>query len=179
MSIQIANRKLSALFIGFVIILLASGVFGSFKLWKKYQRNKMIGGEEITLSEAAKKGEVSTHKLMVQIESPRGNLEDAKGRYQRGDIVLIKPGNFEFSGAEKAGFLIFPMDLTEKQSELLVRSLQKDTGKDDPDGRPQLEDQARRRYSVDLAKIGISPDRQTGGEITGQVFSWSAVREKE
>jgi len=38
--------------------------------------------------------------------------------------VLIKDGGFEFSDAEKEGFLILHMDLTDKQAEVLVQSLQ-------------------------------------------------------
>lgn len=160
-------------------VILAGAVWGGVVGYKKYRRQKLIGGDQVTLAQAAKMGEVTTQKLMVQIENPKGNLEDLKGRYQRGDIVLIKPGDFEFSAAEKTGFLILHMDITDKQAEVLVRSLQKDTGQDDPDGRPRLDNLARRKYTVDLSKVGIAQDDQTGREITDKIFQWDVVAEKK
>jgi hypothetical protein len=158
------------------LILAAAG--GGFWGWKKYQRQKALNPDDVTLEEAAKMGEIITHKLMVQIEVPKGKEEDLRGRYQRGDIVLIKPGDFEFSEAEKTGFLILKMDITEKQAEVLVRSLEKDTGEDDPDGRPRTETLARRKFSVDLKRIGLADDDQKGREMD-QIFKWDVVRGKE
>lgn len=160
------------------VAILAGGVWGGVWGYKKYQRHKAIYGDDVSLKEAAKMGEAVTHKLLVQIENPKGNPEDVKGRYQRGDIVLIKQGDFQFSQAEKSGFLILRMDLTEKQAEILVRSKEADTGKDDPDGRPQLEILARRRYVVDLGKIGLAESDQTGREIEDKIFKWDTVIEK-
>lgn len=162
-----------------LVMVLVGVVWGGVIGYKKYQRHRAIYGDDVSLSRAAKIGEATTQKLMVQIENPKGNPEDVKGRYQRGDIVLIKPGNFEFSEAEKTGFLILHMDLTEKQAEILVKSKQADTGKDDPGGRPQLENLARRRYAVDLGKVGISGNDQGGREITDKIYTWDILFEKE
>jgi hypothetical protein len=133
---------------------------------------------KMTLKEAAKIGEITTHKLLVQIEIPKGNPEDLKGRYERGDIVQVSPGEKEFSEAEKTGFLILKMDLTDKQGELLMRSLESESEEKDPDGRPMMKTLKRRKYAIDLQKIGIGEEVQRGKEVD-QVYKWDIVNEKE
>ena len=157
-----------------VIVIIGGGIWG----WQKYNnRAGKIIEDEVTLSEAAKMGEVTTHKLLVQIEVPKGSPEDIKGRHERGDIVLIKNADHEFSIAEKTGFLILKMDITEKQSELLVRSLEAQTGEKEEDGAPRTEQLKRRKFTIDLSKIGISPDDQKGREEE-KIYSWDIVKEK-
>jgi hypothetical protein len=170
---MIRKKKITSLAVGGLIILVAIG--GYFGI-KKYLRYRAIHKNDITLEEASRMGEKTRHKLMVQIQNIKGNAE---GRYQRGDIVLIKPGDFEFSEAEKTGFLILHMDITDKQAEVLVRSLQKDTGKDDSHGEPQMDSVKRRKYMIDFSKIGISENDQQGRERKDKIFGWDVVIEKK
>lgn len=154
-----------------ILILLTTG--GSYGIWKYYHRD-----DEISLSQAARIGEVTTHKLMVQIENPKGNAADAGGRYERGDIILIKPGDFSFSDAEKESFLILHMDLTDKQAEVLVRALEKKTKLKDETGRRITEETKRRKYSIDLNKVDIGNEAQKGREMDGMVYTWDVIDEK-
>lgn len=158
---------------------------GSFWLWKNDQNQK-----QPTLQEAAEIGEAATHKLMVQIENPKGRAEDLAGRYERGDIVLIFPANHQFSTAEKEGFLILQMDLTPMQAQLLTQSLreQKMDSTSSPlkafwqnviNSKEPEKNLKRRKFTVDLAKIGIAPDDQKGREIDDQIFNWDIVTEKQ
>lgn len=172
-------RKYSWLAWIILAAILAGATWGGMVGYKKYKRHEYLQQDEVSLSQAAKMGEMTTQKLMVQIENPKGNQEDLKGRYKRGDIVLIKPGNFEFSEAEKSGFLILHMDLTDKQAEILVRSKQTDSGKNEPDGHPKLDTLERRRYTVDLSKIGLLDGDQSGREISDKIFKWDVVLEKK
>jgi hypothetical protein len=122
---------------------------------------------------------------MVQIENRNCPPEIASGCYQRGDIVLIKDGGFEFSDAEKTGFLILRMDLTDKQAEVLVQSLQQkaknqpasSAGKA-PGGQPAMDQLKMRKYAVDLKKIGID-DNITSGKEANTVYKWDIVNEKK
>jgi hypothetical protein len=157
-----------------IIILILTG--GGYKIWKYYRPDP--NDPNISLAQAAKIGEVTTHKLLVEIENPKCPPAIANGCYERGDIVLIKPGDFEFSDAEKEGFLILRMDLTEKQSELLVRSLDKGGGGKGPDGQPNTQQLKMRRCGVDLSKIGIGNDDQKGREVEGRVYKWDIISEK-
>ena len=157
-----------------LVVVLGGGIFG----YRKYQRSKLVAqmtDSQVSLSKAAAMGKMTTHKLLVQIENVKCPDGQANQCFQRGDIVLIMPGNHQFSIAEKTGFLIVPADLTDKQAEILTQATQKDTGKNNPDDQSLLDTTARRRYSVDLSKIGISPDDQKGQEITGKIFQWSNV----
>jgi hypothetical protein len=158
--------------------ILAGAIWGGIAYYK-HRRYEMIYGDVTTLEEAAKMGEMTTHKLLVQIETPRGREEDLKGRYQRGDVVLTKPADFQFSEAEKTGFLILHMDLTEKQAMILVQSKKIDTGKNDQDGRPKTDTATRRRFAVDLGKIGIPDTDEKGREITDKVYKWDILIEKK
>lgn len=158
------------IFIAVVIILAGS-------IWF-YEKNKKPAGdpdEKLTLAEAAEMGETVAYKLMIQIETPKGNPEDLKGRYEKGDIVLILPASHEFSTAEKEGFLIIKVDLTEKQTQLLTRSLNEIKKEKDEAGMPLRETLKRRKFYVDLAKIGIAGNDQKGHEITDKSFKWKEV----
>jgi len=156
-----------------IIILVLAG--GGYKTWRYYHPNP--NDPNLSLSQAARIGQVTTHKLMVQIENRNCPPAMASGCYERGDIVLIKPGDWQFSAAEKTGFLILHMDLTDKQAEALVRSLDKNTNQKGPNGQPQMEQLKMRRYAVDLQKIGIGPDIVSGREVD-TVYNWDMVKEK-
>ena len=175
-----ARRKWT---IRLLIVLVIAG--GGYKVWQYYHPG--ANDQNLSLSQAAKIGQVTTHKLMVQIENRNCPPEIASGCYERGDIVLIKPGDFEFSDAEKTGFLILPMDLTDKQAEVLVQSLQQKAKtqpaspaggpKDNPGGQPQMEQLKMRKYAVDLKKIGIGDDVGSG-KVVETVYKWDVVKEK-
>lgn len=164
--------KISLLVLGLIVIFV-----GGYFLAKKFRSPKGPENDpqKITLTQAAQVGEEATLKLLVQIEQPKGRPENMSGRYERGDIVLTAPADKEFSDAEKTGFLIIKMDLTEKQAELLSLSLKEATGGKDPAGNPETKDVKRRKFALDLAKIGIAPDDFKGKEITDKIFTWDAL----
>jgi hypothetical protein len=136
----------------------------------------------LSLSQAARIGQVTTHKLMVQIENRNCPPEIASGCYERGDIVLIKPSDFEFSDAEKTSFLILNMDITDNQAEVLVKSLEQKAKvqpkEKSPDGRPQMDQLKIRKYTVDLKKISLGDDI-TAGKVIDAIYKWDIVREKK
>lgn len=139
----------------------------------------------LTLPQASKTDPVSRHKLLVQIENRPCPSQDSAGCFERGDILLIKPGDWEFSDGEKEGFLIIQMDITEGQAEDLVRSLEKEAEVEAPQDEgeeetaPPSETLRLRKYAVDLGKIGLRPDEQKGLEITDEVYTWDIIKEKE
>lgn len=157
-------------------IILAAAGLATFTFFKLKNKDKPL--DKMTLEQAAKMGESATRKLMIQIESPKGKAEDAAGMYERGDIILIMPADHQFSTAEKEGMLIVKMDLTEKQVEVMVQSLSKETKEKDETGKLKEETLKRRKYSADLAKVGIAPEDEKGREIEDKVFNWDIVREK-
>lgn len=159
-----------------VILSAAILIVGSVLIWQKNKTPK-----EPTLQEASKMGELATHKLLVQIENPKGKAEDLAERYERGDIVLIFPSEHQFSLAEKEGFLILQMDLTPAQAEILVKALEEEktfwqeiTSR----GEKTPKNLKRRRFAVDLSKIGVGPDDQKGKEIGDKIFEWDIIIEK-
>lgn len=162
-----------------VLVLLAVLCGGGYYWYSLNKNDGLTEDDKLTLQEAAKIGEVTTHKVMVQIENPNGSPEDLKGRYQRGDIVMAVSGEKQFSEAEKTGFLIIKMDLTDKQGELLMRPQEKILSEKDEMGQRIRESVARRKYAVDLEKIGISGGDQRGREIEDKIFKWDVVVEKE
>jgi len=151
-------------------------IAGGFLWWQK--NSKPINNQKLTLKQASEMGEVVTHKLLVQIERPKGSPENLQGRYERGDVVLVAPADKQFSDAEKTGFLILKMDLTPKQAEILTLSLQKDTGQKDLEKGPTQETLKRRKFYVDLEKINITNDDEKGREVGDQIFKWDILREK-
>ena len=159
-----------------LIIVLVAG--GSVWLYQKYYHPCTGNPDDyLTMKQAAKMGDTTTYKLMIQIASRN---KDAKEGFQRGDIVLIMPSSHKFSVAEKTGFLIIKMDLTKKQTELLTQSLDKiKKEKDKETGLPQRETLKQRKYSVDLAKIGIAPNVRRGREIEDKTFQWEDVIAKK
>lgn len=164
-------------FLGFIIMICIVIFFirKEYVSWMKRDTNVDAANRE--LSEAAKIGKMATHKLLIQIENINCSPEIAKGCYERGDIVMIALGSRDFSDAEKAGFLILKMNLTDRQAELLVRAEEREKGEKDMNGNPSMEQVKMRRYSVDLAKIGLGPEIQRG-RIMDQVYDWSVISTK-
>jgi len=164
---KILSKKKHIAIVAVVVIIAAV-----FFVWQKNSFSK-----DPSLKEAAKMGEIATHKLMIQIEAPKGREEDMSGRYERGDIVLIFPADHQFSLAEKEGFLIVQMDLTPTQAEILTRAKAESLGGE----ASKLEAPKtlkRRKFTVDLSKLGIAPEDRTGREIGDKIFSWDVVTEK-
>jgi len=162
-----------------IIILILAAI--GFSGWRYYQHKTDPNDSDMTLKEAAKIGEVATHKLMVQIEPSKCPPELMNGCYERGDIVVILSGGRDFSDGEKAGFLILNMDLTPKQAELLMRPSEKESKekpKDMPKDAPPMMEQVKiRRYAVDLARIGIGSDIKTG-QVVDSIYKADIIREK-
>ena len=161
--------KNKIIIIGGVVLLLLLGLF--FIMRDSGPVDPYDDG--MTLKKAAKIGEKVTHKLLVQIEASRG-----EGRYDRGDVVLTASSSKQFSPAEKSGFLIIKMDLTPTQAEILTRSLDKVSKELDPDGMPIRETLKRRKYAVDLDKIGIADDDFKGRELN-EIYKWDILFEKK
>lgn len=139
----------------------------------------------LTLPQASKTDPASRHKLLVQIETRPCPSQDSAGCFERGDVLLIKPGDWEFSDGEKEGFLIIQMDITEVQAEELVRSLDKEAQVELPQDEgeeetsPSSETLKLRKYAVDLGEIGLRPDEGKGREITDEIYAWDVIKEKE
>jgi len=161
-----------------ILIILIAAVSGGFWYFEKRSKDG-----DVMLEKAAKAGELTERKMMIQIENPKGNPADIPGRYERGDIVLILSADHQFSDAEKAGFLIVKMKLTGEQAELMVRAKEEDLKKSDrPEDAPKDEPMAktlkRRRFTADLSKMGIASNDEKGREIEDNVFEWEVVEEK-
>lgn len=174
------KSKVARWIFALVIIFLLIG--GGYKVWRYYRPDP--NDPNLSLAQAAKIGQVTTHLLLVQIENRNCPPAIANGCYERGDIILIKPADFQFSDAEKAGFLILKMDLTDKQAEVLVQSLQQ-KAKNQPalsagktsGGQPLMDQLKIRKYTIDLQKIDIGPD-MTAGRVVNAVYKWDIVKEK-
>ncbi|MFA6048105.1 MAG: hypothetical protein WCV59_00130 [Parcubacteria group bacterium] len=169
---KLLKRSKVARWILVVLIIAAIGC-GGFR-W--YKNKTDPNNPDMSLSDAAKIGTVTTHKLMVEIESSKCPPEKASGCYERGDIVVILPGERDFSDSEKAGFLILKMDLTDKQAELLLHPVEK-ISQGIKNISPMPEQIKIRRYAVDLKKIGIGDDVQAG-KVMDQIYKWDIVQEK-
>lgn len=154
----------------FAAAFLMVAIFFSWAFWYFALRQDMPEDPyKLTMDEAGKVGETKTAKLLVQVAPSR------EGRFERGDIVLVAAEDKEFSLAEKEGFLIINVFLTEKQQQLLLLSMRGE--KEDESGRPV--DIKRRKFTVDLEKIGIAPDDIKGKIISDKVFEDEVLIEKE
>lgn len=162
-----------------VVILVGLVIGGGYKTWRYIHPRET--DQNLSLWQAARVGQATTHFLMVQIENKNCPPEIASGCYERGDIVLIKPSDFQFSDGEKESFLILKMDITDAQADVLVRSLEQKSKvqpkEKTPDGRPTMDQLKIRRYAVDLAKIGISSN-DTKGRVADTVYKWDIVKKK-
>lgn len=162
-----------------VILVVAVLAYVGWRVWYYYHPNP--NDPNLSLTQAAQIGQVTTHKLLVQIENKNCPPSIANGCFERGDIVLIKPADFQFSDAEKEGFLILHMDITDKQAEVLIESLQQKAQNQPksktPNGQPVMDTLKIRKYAVDLKKIGIADNDQSGREVD-TVYKWDVVKEK-
>jgi len=155
-----------------IIIFLAIFLIGGGFIFYKKNHPTAVDNQKMTLKQASKIGEMTTHQLLVQIKKTGSS-------YERGDIILTKPADWEFSDTEKSIFLIVKMDLTPKQGELLALSLIREIGKKDETGQPVEESLKRRKFYVDLEKSGISQDDEKGGVVEDKIFQWDILKEKE
>jgi hypothetical protein len=155
-----------------IMSLLALGLVagGGYRIWNGYYFDP--NSEDLSLSQAARVGEMTTHRLMIELKGIPDNLP---GQYERGDIVFIKPANFQFTEEEKTKFAILNMNLTEKQAEIMTRSLSET--KKDASGQPEKISLKRRKYAVRLWRVGIWGDDQKG-RVTDKVYGWGIVYEK-
>lgn len=165
-----------------LIILIIGGI--AFSGYRYYKNSTDPNNPNISLANAAKIGEVMTHKLMVEIDGKNCPPEKSAGCYERGDIIAIHPSDRDFSDGEKESFLILKMDLTDKQAEILMHPEDKiSRPKDIPVGSdakiipPTKEVIKLRRYSVDLKKIGIGDD-VTAGRVVDAIYKWDILKEK-
>jgi hypothetical protein len=157
------------------LILLA--IIASYYFWhQKNNTNDPL--DKMTLNQAAREGQMVEMKLLVQIETPQGRADDANARLERGDVVLAKPADWQFSDAEKSGFLIIKVKVTPALADLMVKPVEKiiDTEKDT--GAPIKETERRRKFAVDLNKIGIGKDDEKGREIADKTFDWHILIQK-
>ncbi|NTW27220.1 MAG: hypothetical protein HGA36_02780 [Candidatus Moranbacteria bacterium] len=171
---KIENKKVFASFVVVMIAITGGLIFGVYNLVKKYNQVPTI--ERMTIKEAAKEGEKKTVQLLIQI----ADIKNVEGVLERGDVLLTADENKEFSVAEQEGFLIIKMRLTQSQQELLELSLKEQQGIfAKQDDRQQPKEIKRRKFAVDLAKIGIGPEQKMGKVITDKVFEDDALIEKK
>lgn len=171
--LKITNKKRFAMFVlGAAVV--AGGIgFAAYKVVKNYRQTPAI--ERMSINEAAKIGEKKTVQLLVQIAPAK-----SEGRLERGDVVLSAPEDKQFSIAEKEGFLIIKIRLTESEEQLMALALNEQKGifanEEDRAGAKQLK---RRKFSVDLSKIGIGADETRGKVIADKVFEDDVLLQKE
>jgi len=82
--------------------------------------------------------------------------EDAKACYKNGDVVRVEPAGHIWGADERTNFLIIQLYLTENEVQALIKPKQITTGRLDASGRPIMEQAARKRYKLDLDKLGMS-----------------------
>jgi len=99
-------------------------------------------------------------------------------RLERGDVVLAKPSDWQFSDAEKSGFLIIKVRINETLANLIIHPLNeiRSLASDDKPAAP--EEIKRRKFAVDLAKIGIAKDDEKGREIDDHTFDYNILYQK-
>lgn len=156
-------------------------VIGGFFIWRTiHQRNQIPQLDRLTLSEAAKMGDKANYQMLIQIQNSNCEQVVANSCLQRGDVVLIASADKEWSPAEEEGFLIIKIELTPKQAELMTQPLEKisDKAKGDPKQGPMFDQIQRRKFAVDLVKMGIASDDQKGRIISDKVFTADILKEK-
>jgi len=161
-----------------VVIIVIGGVFG----YRAWQRDRMIPAlDKLSLAQAAKMGTKTTDELLIQIENSKCDPAMSSTCYQRGDVVLTVEGEKQWSEAETEGFLIIKMDLTPTEAQLLTHPLETLSAKQNPGpgGQPNFDQKQLRRFAVDLSKIGIAPDDQSGRLISDKVFTSDILIEKK
>ncbi|KKP89410.1 MAG: hypothetical protein US57_C0023G0003 [Candidatus Moranbacteria bacterium GW2011_GWC2_37_73] len=171
--IQIENKKRFAVFVIGIVLIVFALSFGIYKTVKWYKQTPAI--EKMSIKEAAKSGEKKTVQLLIQIYDTGG----VEGTLQRGDVLFTADENKEFSTAEQEGFLIIKMRLTEEQQQLLELSLKEKAGVFANEQEQQNPKEIKRRkFAVDLAKIGIASDETRGKVVTDKVFEDDVLVQK-
>jgi hypothetical protein len=159
----------SILYVG-VVVLCAFAAFGA------WQFTRPVPPTELSLEEADKRGAPETYQLLVRINRPEGEGDG----FERGDIILIAPETKQWSLAEREGFLILKMRLTETQKMILLQPKERKRNfilTLWSDERPEQE--KNRRYTVDFGAVGVGPDDNQGRVITDTVFDLTPIKEKE
>jgi len=170
--------KFSVAAVALIVLIIIGGVF-SYRAW---HRNSLIPAiDKLSLAQAAKMGTKTTHELLIQIENSKCNPAMSHTCYQRGDVVLTVEGEKQWSEAETEGFLIIKMDLTPTEAQLLVHPLEtlSDKKTNDPSGRPNFDQKQLRRFAVDLTKIGIGAEDQSGRLVEDKIFTSDMLIEKK
>lgn len=171
--LKITDKKRFALFVTVVVIIMAALGYVAYRTYKWYKAVPEI--ERMSIDEAAKIGEKKTVQLLVQIDNSRG-----QGRLERGDVVLSAPEDKQFSIAEQEGFLIIKIRLTETEQQLMALALNEQQGIfASEEERASAKQIKRRKFAVDLSKIGLPADRTTGQVIGDKVFEDDVLVQKE
>lgn len=172
--IKIQNKKK---FIGFIVLAVLVVVTVSFEIYKNvklYGQTPPI--ERMDIKEASKSGEKKTVQLLIQIV----DVKNVDGALERGDVVLTAPEDKQFSIAEQEGFLIIKMRLTEDEQQLLALALAEKPGifasENDRQNRKEIK---RRKFAIDLNKIGIAPEEKMGKVISDKVFEEDVLIQKK
>lgn len=172
--LKIQNKKKFVAFIVGIIVVVCGIVFGIYKTVKWYKQTPAI--EKMSIKTASKEGEKKTVQLLIQI----ADIKNVDGVLERGDVVLTADENKEFSTAEQEGFLIIKMRLTQSEQDLMALALSEKQGvfasDEEKQNRKELK---RRKFAVDLAKIGIGPEQKMGKVIADKVFEDDALIEKK
>lgn len=172
--IKISNKKKFTIFIIAILLIACTIIFGVYKItkWKK----GIPETETMTISKASKIGEKKTVQLLIQIV----DWKNVQGALERGDVVLSAHEDKQFSIAEQEGFLIIKIRLTESEQQLLELSLKQQPGflASEQDWQNPVEIK-RRKFAVDLEKIGIKPEEKTGKIISNKIFEDDVLIEKE
>jgi hypothetical protein len=162
-----------------IAIIVLVFIVASYYFWQQ-KNNTGDSLDRMTLSQAAAQGKMVEMKLLVQIETPQGRADDANSRLERGDVVLAKPADWQFSDTEKSIFLIIKVKINETLANLIVQPLNKELRSEAPESdEPAAKEQLKRRkFAVDLAKIGIGKDDEKGREIMDKTYNWDILIQK-
>jgi hypothetical protein len=136
---------------------------------------KDIDPQELSWEQSAEIGETKTLQLLVQIAKSTGD----ENQSERGNVVLTAPEDKQFSTAEKEGFLIIKVKMTEMQAQLLTIALEEKTAEKDAEGNPVVEQVKPRKFRVDLASIGIGENETTGRVVADKVFDANIFLENQ
>ena len=149
---------------GILLVLIIAGWL--FFVHKKNMNNPGY----MSLTYASKIGEKKTMQILIQ------PIDGNSGHLQRGDVVLVAPADKQFSLAEKEGFFIARVNITDAESSLLTYS----KGINENDKKTGANGvQPQRRFSVDLSKIGVSAEEKKGRVVGDKVFEDTIFVEKK
>jgi hypothetical protein len=180
-NIKIENKKKFIFFLVIIAILVIGigwGIISAIK-YIHYRGNTKTWSEE--MKEAEKNGKKTEMKILVQIAPPPpGSNPNDPSSTARGDILASYPADKEFSVAEKEGFLIINVELTEKEAELIVKPIQEMKEMEGINGskKQKATNLKAHRFGVNLSDIGISEDDFRGREINNKVYNDKMIYEK-